>query len=973
MANYIPFKSSDTNRSNNYIESQNIKVFPCAHRGYYSGTNGTDSKVFDPEARATTEANFTNTFHKLSSNKESYVISWSDGTGDRDSILKCVIGGYYFEIYGQDLLEDWFDDVDNSCTPKYLCIKTAAETLVSSLNNNGDTIDERQTYILSSFAETDKYLDVKTATGSTYIFTGLVVRSENDTADCTAKLAPFVAEFDYPGNTNKTFNETEFNNWKNNVNDSTYNGLYYQTVSGEWQRFDCETTTYEAVTDGRVDSEVKLSYRYASIKINSEMLPITSLLDTDTGKYSLRMIEDLTTAAGGNIYNNTTIAAGDYSVALGKHTTASGAISTALGDNTVASGVGSVAFGIEAKATQKGATAGGYKSTAMAEVAVAFGDTTQAKSKGAVTFGTSTIANAENQVVIGKYNKEDSNQAFIIANGDSSNTTTANKFTVSYDGNVKALGNLEVKGSIKATGSAANDLELGTTETNSTGSIKVYGTGATPVFQVENTGNMTTDGDVVINKTTSSTSTSTGALIVKGGAAIQENVNIAKAVSIGGSSGGGSSLLVSTGPTSLGGTLTVVGDSTLKGNLIISGTKAATIGGNTQVGGNFTVGKEKVTILSENGNTTIKGTLTADGACTLNNTFNVAADKATALGGTLVVEKSTTLKQGLTVDAGGATITGNTTITGTGSISSKLTAGSLEVTNATDLKGTLTVDQTTTLKGKTEIKDTTDYTASNNTAALTIAGGAYIAKKLYVAGDTTFRDNLEIGETLVRIKKDADSTAVNNGALVVNGGVGIGKNLNVNGNAKTKNLTVVSTDGQLNRIQIGNESTSNKGGELLIYGSGTSTVFDVDKEGETHIAGNLRVDKAVTITKKLTVDNAIEISTSGISGLTGLTVGGQINATVFNATSDARLKCNIEDYTFEKSILDLPIKRFEYINDKSHTKYIGCLAQDLQRICPELVIENSDGMLSIHESKLVYALLQEIKELREKVDLLERR
>jgi hypothetical protein len=65
-----------TLNNNKYIESQNIKVFPCAYRGYYnSSTTPATTLVFDPEARATTEANFTNTFHKLSDNKESYVVA----------------------------------------------------------------------------------------------------------------------------------------------------------------------------------------------------------------------------------------------------------------------------------------------------------------------------------------------------------------------------------------------------------------------------------------------------------------------------------------------------------------------------------------------------------------------------------------------------------------------------------------------------------------------------------------------------------------------------------------------------------------------------------------------------------------------------------------------------------------------------------------------------------------------------------
>jgi hypothetical protein len=57
-----------------YFKSQNIRVFPCAYRGHYD-TDSQSSLVFDPEARATTEANFTNTFHKLSDNKESYVVA----------------------------------------------------------------------------------------------------------------------------------------------------------------------------------------------------------------------------------------------------------------------------------------------------------------------------------------------------------------------------------------------------------------------------------------------------------------------------------------------------------------------------------------------------------------------------------------------------------------------------------------------------------------------------------------------------------------------------------------------------------------------------------------------------------------------------------------------------------------------------------------------------------------------------------
>ena len=95
---------------------------------------------------------------------------------------------------------------------------------------------------------------------------------------------------------------------------------------------------------------------------------------------------------------------------------------------------------------------------------------------------------------------------------------------------------------------------------------------------------------------------------------------------------------------------------------------------------------------------------------------------------------------------------------------------------------------------------------------------------------------------------------------------------------------------------------------------------------------------------------------------------GRINASQFNATSDARLKENFKEYIPEKSILDLPVYKFDFIEGAKDQ--IGCKAQDLQEICPELVAKGSDGYLSIQESKIVYLLLTEIKKLREEVNQL---
>ena len=90
------------------------------------------------------------------------------------------------------------------------------------------------------------------------------------------------------------------------------------------------------------------------------------------------------------------------------------------------------------------------------------------------------------------------------------------------------------------------------------------------------------------------------------------------------------------------------------------------------------------------------------------------------------------------------------------------------------------------------------------------------------------------------------------------------------------------------------------------------------------------------------------------------------NTEQLHIVSDKRLKENIEIYTCDKSILDLPIYEFDYKDSKKHS--IGCMAQDLQEICPEIVHEDINGYLSIEENKLVYLLLDEVKKLKKEID-----
>jgi hypothetical protein len=124
--------------------------------------------------------------------------------------------------------------------------------------------------------------------------------------------------------------------------------------------------------------------------------------------------------------------------------------------------------------------------------------------------------------------------------------------------------------------------------------------------------------------------------------------------------------------------------------------------------------------------------------------------------------------------------------------------------------------------------------------------------------------------------------------------------------------------------------------------------------GDAYFGGNIDVNS----NKSMTFGDQVKLNLNG---------NGGIIATSFGTSSDLRLKQNIKSYKAEKSILDLDVKEFEYINDKDHKKHIGAIAQEVQEICPEIVHEDADGYLSIEENKLVYLLLNEVKELKKEI------
>lgn len=166
---------------------------------------------------------------------------------------------------------------------------------------------------------------------------------------------------------------------------------------------------------------------------------------------------------------------------------------------------------------------------------------------------------------------------------------------------------------------------------------------------------------------------------------------------------------------------------------------------------------------------------------------------------------------------------------------------------------------------------------------------------------------------------------------------------------------------------------------LLFKNSFACRISDTGGSNNGPLNREIIVRSEAGSTAYLDIENIRNITVSGIINTTSSAdnaidaSGGTVKAQSFNAVSDKRLKENIVEYSPNKSILDLSIYSYNFISDEKKTKKIGCLAQDLKEICPEIVKEDDRGYLSIEENKIVYLLLDEVKKLKKKVDELEAR
>lgn len=287
-------------------------------------------------------------------------------------------------------------------------------------------------------------------------------------------------------------------------------------------------------------------------------------------------------------------------------------------------------------------------------------------------------------------------------------------------------------------------------------------------------------------------------------------------------------------------------------------------------------------------------------------------------------------------------LTGN--VTGTVSGNAGTVTNGLYSTSSYSNPSWITTLATSKLTGTIPNSSLSNSAITINGASISL-GGSVTTPTL--SGDNTWTGTQSFTDTLFQIKDDIDPTKI---FKIQASNIGSGL---------TRTLTIPNEDGTIaTQAWVGGASVLNAtnltGGRCLIgNGSAASPSLAFINDGAVDTGFYWGGDGYTFF-----ANNGVKSGQIAPGGT--LTMVGNVLA-----YSDERLKENIVtvDGALEK-VSQLRGVFYNKINDKSKTKKLGVIAQEVQAIVPEVVIADADGMLAVDYGNIVGLLIEAIKELQ---------
>lgn len=314
------------------------------------------------------------------------------------------------------------------------------------------------------------------------------------------------------------------------------------------------------------------------------------------------------------------------------------------------------------------------------------------------------------------------------------------------------------------------------------------------------------------------------------------------------------------------------------------------------------------------------------------------------------------------------------------------------------------------------VDGSTITTKAGNNLTLSANGGAVVLDVPMQLGITTFTDNVTLRGTdktfIVRNNAGVEKFKIESteGNTVTQG------TLECKTTTTTRNLTVTGQNSSTTHVTIGSgsiktPSTTTTSGSLVVYGGVGVEGGSINVSGNGSFGGTLSVTGISAFTGNATFTGLIRAN-GGIQGTCSLATKatnfvGAANCIPFNTgtdttttsanltfvngatpelrvagdiiafySSDERLKTNI-------SIIDNALSKVSQISGvtfnwnnlaeskDANIRESGVIAQEIQKVLPEVVTERENGYLAVKYDKLVPLLIEAIKELNDKVERLQ--
>ena len=178
-------------------------------------------------------------------------------------------------------------------------------------------------------------------------------------------------------------------------------------------------------------------------------------------------------------------------------------------------------------------------------------------------------------------------------------------------------------------------------------------------------------------------------------------------------------------------------------------------------------------------------------------------------------------------------------------------------------------------------------------------------------------------------------------------------------------------------VYPGNGATSNLYGTLnVIKSPDEPTIPDINTDGNLKVNLNATINKNLKVNGQSTFNKDVKMNKKLLLANCG-NVAMRIDRADRLPSSDQTLKTNITPITDSLSkVLQLNGVEFDFISGvncgylKKHQ--IGLIAQDVNKVIPEVVGKNNDGTLGVSYQHLVAVLIEAIKEQQEQINDLKR-